>query len=153
MELKNVISTFVNGYKAGTYSRLQYKSNVPVKACYKNVTIVKYSTAVVRFGIRYNTMKAVQNTLKEDYKKNPNEVWILKNYIKYNKNTGKYYLSVYTSNHKNKNIYLVYVDGKFQKQVSSLTEVSEYILPSYFKKNATTSTYCVNLDNVIKIGK
>lgn len=152
MELNKAINSF-NNYKAGTFSNIQYKSVVPVKAQYKNVTIIKYSTAVVRFGIRYVNVKAVKETLNPDYKKNPNEVWVLKNYIKYNKKTDKYYLSVYTSNHKNKNVFLVYVDGKFQKKIDTLSEVSEYVLPSYFKRGGTICTYSINVDNVIKIGK
>ena len=156
MLLTEAIRTFVN-IKPGTFTKFAYRSEVPVKAKYKdNVKIVKYSKAIGRFGIKYTNLKSVKEQLsqvpKKDYKKNPNEYWIFKNILKYNKNTDKYYMTVYTSQHKNKNVFLVYTD-KGLDIVHDLNGFKEYVLPSYFnKKSSGKETYCVCLDNVIYVG-
>lgn len=161
MELNNAIKKMVT-VKKGAFTPITYRTELPIKAKYKtNFKVVKESHGMGRFGIFYGNIASVkERAASAPVKGNDNEVWILKNTIKYNKNTKKFYLVVYTANATNAKIKSVYkvVDTTTGAEVlvtNNKFDLEEYVIASYFKPNngSKVELFSVNLDNVISVGK
>lgn len=153
MELVNAIKLFTT-VKPGTYQRLVFSTDVPVKAAYKkNIWITKQSCSVVRFGINYrNVVKKDPVVTGKKYVKNPNKYWILKNIIEYNKNTDKFYLNVYKSNTKPNVTYFIYKDNTMFVTTNK-EDIKEYVIDSYYNKKNDGPLFKVCLNNVLSVGK
>ena len=157
MLLTEIIKTMAT-IKKGTFTKLCYKTEVPVKAsCKDKIKIVKFNKTVARFGINYGNLASVKAKASNDEapkkKSNPNKEWVLRNIIEYNKNTEKFYLNVYPATCRSNSVYVIYKDNKVITS-NSLSPYKDMIQESYLnrKYNGVNEFYKVNIDNVISVG-
>ena len=147
-ELKKVLENI----HPGSFFRIKYSVEVPLKAEYKNMgyKIIKTVYTTSRTGVRYMKINGVTPSEKKSDKPS-NWSWEKKNYISYNSNTGSYYLNLYPMgmNTYTRVEYKVYLNDK---------EISKYnfkdmIIPSYFKKDGGFSTKIlkIKIDNIIEL--
>lgn len=155
MDIK-MISKAVKNIKPGVFTRITYKSEMPLKAEYKKLgyKIIKITSVTTRFGIHYGNIKDVKENKSEGKMSNKinNFVWIIKNNIQYNKNTKNYYLCTYpTKKGRNSSTkYDVYLNE--EKVFSDIDFIDKaMIIDSYWNKNASNMMK-INIDNVIAIG-
>lgn len=152
MDLNNIIKAITN-IKKGTFIRVRYMTNVPVKSKYKKqgVIITKIGCMTTRFGIHYPNIKSVQD---KKYVHNDNLEWIIKDIIQHNKNNNKDYLCTYpTEKGRNSKFKYIITTPNMTVYSDTLKDVSEYVLPSYFNKKGNTVTMMkINIDNVLQIG-
>ena len=156
--MNKLFEQVVNNLKAGVFARITYKTELPVKAAYKNqgFKVVKTTSSTVRFGINYRNIKSVierKNEVEEDSKKTwtNNYIEVIKNKISFNTSTNKFYLNVYPikkGNNSNSTYILIYPDGF--EVVGDINFIKEYVIPSYFNKSQT-EMFRVNVDNVLSI--
>ena len=153
-EIINAVSKIGNGQ----YVRICYQSELPLKASFKKQNpgskIIKVTETTVRLGVDYDNIQSVidrkSNESPDKEKKNytNNFSWIIENVVKYNSNTDKNYLCVATvKNHSNSHS-VIYNNDK----ETSIEEVKENIIPSYFNKGSDREVYTIKFDNIIKIG-
>lgn len=151
MKLEDAIRTFTNIQK-GAYTKFIFKSDVKVKAEYKNtVQISKYSIATARFGINYS--KTASYVPAKKTTKKSNYISILKNILEYNTNTDKFYVTAYTSPNRTRTAYIVYKDGKIVSVSKDKESIREYVTESVYTSKCNQGIYKVNLANVIRVGK
>lgn len=88
--LVEAIATIPNG----RFFKMCYCTELPLKAEFKHKgwKILKYTFRVTRTGIDYRALKIDSDDIIKNQHKNTR--WILKNKIKYNAYTGKYYLII-----------------------------------------------------------
>lgn len=151
-----MISKAVKNIKPGVFTRITYKSEMPLKAEYKKLgyKIVKISSMTTRFGIHYGNIKEVKESKHEGKISNKvnNFVWIIKNNIQYNKHTKSYYLCTYpTKKGRNSSVkYDVYLND--EKVFSNIDFIDKnMIIDSYWNKNSTNMMK-ININNIIAIG-
>ena len=150
--IKRIIDA-VSKIKNGTFFRISYRTTVPVKSAYKDtVKIEKFVDTTVRTGINYRNTKSYVAPVSSITRKN-NNIWLEsnKNKIKYNFNTDKLYINLYTmQSGDNSHIkYRVSINGDVSV-CNSLNNFREYVQNSYFTKSKS-GMYQVTLDNVYKI--
>lgn len=156
------IKNAVNTTKNGTCVRLGYVTEVPIKTKYKDdLNVRKLVATTGRLGVEYKNIKSVKERLTSQVAKSVrvnNFSWVIRNKLKYNSNTDKYYLSV-ASFPKGSNTKSVYEVRKGNGLEYFFTEkdlekfYGEYIQPSFFKKKTNPSeVYIINIDNVFAVG-
>ena len=160
MELATVI-TALTEIKNGQMARVEYRSEVPVKAAYKKqgVQVIKLTSATVRFGVDYDHIQRVidrKASQPEDIVTNARNTaysWVMKDKLSFNTNTNKHYIRFATlPAGANKYVtYIVIKDG----QVTQASEVAdesikEFVINSYWNGNSP-EVQNVCIDNVIKI--
>lgn len=144
-EIKNV--------KAGTIVRVEYDSQVPVKAASKKngVEVRKITETSCRIGVKYSNIESVKqrkleeamlDTPKKAYT-NPYE-WIIEDRIAYHPEKEKYYLQIASLNegHNTQSKYIVCVEGKeieMSKNELLESEYKDHITNSYFNKPSGTA--------------
>ena len=145
--LKKILDTI----HPGSFFRIQYSVEVPLKAEYKKqgYKIIKTVSTTSRTGVRYMKINGVTPSGKKSDKLS-NWSWEKKNYISYNSNTGKYYLNLYpmSFNTYSKVTYKAYLNGEELQSFST-----NMILPSYITKNGGSGTKVIkiNVDNIINL--
>ena len=160
MELTNIISV-LNEIKNGQRARVEYNSNVPVKAAYRKqgITVIKFTEATVRFGVDYDHIqrvidrKAAQPDDIVTKAKKTAYTWVLKDKLSYNSNTNKHYIRFATlpSGANKHTTYVVIQDGTIKCSISAPDEyLKELVLNSYWNGNSP-EVQNVCIDNVIKI--
>ena len=158
MQYNDIINT-LNNVKNGTFCKICYASNLPVKATFKKqgIEIRKITTKRVRFGVDYDNINTVierkaLNENKETIKRADNFEWIIEDKLSHNKNTGKNYVRFANcTNSKPINDY-VFIDNGVETVIDNLNDYADYIIPSYFKEGGTmpeVQNVCV--DNIIAI--
>lgn len=147
-ELKKVLENI----HPGSFFRIKYSVEVPLKAEYRNMgyKIIKTVYTTSRTGVRYMKINGVTPSEKKSDKPS-NWSWEKKNYISYNSNTGNYYLNLYpmSMNTCTRVEYKTYLNDK---------EIIKYnfkdiVIPSYFKKDGGFSTKIlkIKIDNIIEL--
>lgn len=156
---KEALENILNTIKNGTFVRIGYTTEVPLRAKFKNsnITIKKIVITTGRLGVNYkNISKVTTNTQTSNINRVNNYIWVLKNKLKFNTNTNKYYLPVATiPTGSNTQVQYVIFENENKTCVNSkeqLKKYSEYIIPSYFTKNTNTPIFSVNIDNIWKVG-
>jgi len=145
-ELKKVLENI----HPGSFFRIKYSVEIPLKAEYKNIgyKIIKTVYTTSRTGVRYMKINGVTPSEKKSDKPS-NWSWEKKNYISYNSNTGSYYLNLYPMgmNTYTRVEYKVYLNDKeIIKE-----DFKDMIIPSYFKKAATSKILKIKIDNIIEL--
>ena len=146
-DIYEAISSIPNG----RFFKICYRTEMPLKAEYKNVgyTVYKYTFRVTRTGVNYNNLKEVKECHKEFSRAN-NTKWLIKNKVKTNITNGKDYIVIATmakNEHKEYSYVIVEPNG-IEKRKSCAPK--NMIIPSYFeKKNGSVRN--INLDNIVCI--
>lgn len=137
--------------KSGTFFRVGYKSECPVKAEYKKqgIKVSKFVETTVRTGVKYTHIKGVELASDGEQKKSPYS-WIVPNKIKAHETNGCEYLVVATvnKNHRTKSKYVVTINGV--DTIVDKNEVKEYLINSYFNDNKKSSPVrTIKLTNIL----
>jgi len=153
---KDNVMKCLNNIKPGTFTRITFVTELPLKAEFKNrgFRVTKTTSITTRFGIHYGNIKGVEinNTTKD--KKVNNFYWVdnFKKNLCYNTNTKKYYICTYPTK-KGTNINtkysIKYPDGSFKGNLTSIDK--NMVINSYWNKSSTKMMR-INIDNVLKIG-
>ena len=160
-----MILNALNSIHNGSFVRIKYKSDLPLKAASKKsgIVVTKICNTTARFGIDYYNISSV---IKRDAERTEpkvqrtnNQEWIVEDKISYNRNTDKHYLHVFTvKNHSNSDSkYTVkFEDGHIEEMDHLSDAVKEFIIPSYFKSSkpdyVPTEIKKINTDNILEIG-
>lgn len=157
MELNSIISK-ISKIKNGTFVRISYRTELPVRAEFKKAgyRVIKNCTTTTRTGVYYGNIKEIKEKMQnEGYQisRNENLEWTVKNTIQYNKNTNKHYLCIYpiARGRNTKVKYTVvtpqgtYLDNDFDRGL---------VIESYFnrKNNGVSKMMKIDTKNIIKIG-
>ena len=119
----------------GRFFKICYCTELPLKAKFKNKgwKIFKYTFRVTRTGIDYRALKIDTDDIIKNQHKNTR--WTLKNKIKYNGYTGKYYLIIApmkSGEHKEYSYKIVKPDGSY---VIKHTYDKDMVINSYSTKS------------------
>lgn len=151
--------------KPGTFVRVSYRTEVPVKAADKKagIKVWKEVSTTVRTGVEYSKIASViakksmedPNAEKRAYT-NPYE-WTVRNRIKKHIESGKEYVVVASVNggHNTKTTYFYEgpIIGKVDMGTSIDEKLASVVLPSYFNKKGTASEVrTISFENIISIG-
>lgn len=160
MSILDIICEKVSAIKNGTMARVQYKSELPVKACYKKegISIIKMTDATVRFGVDYDHIaKVIEQraekvaTYETTTPRANNFYWIIENKVSHNTNTNKDYLRfarVNGGSHRH-TLYKMIVGG--DEKVVEKADIEEYVQNSYWNKHSEPEVQNICIDNVISI--
>ena len=136
----------------GRFFKICYRTEVPLKAEYKNkgYKVYKYTFRVTRIGVRYNSLKEVKENNIQEVSRASNSNWLIRNKIKTNITTGKDYIVIATmAKNEHKEYSYVVVDQSGIEKRKSFAP-TDMIIPSYFeKKNGAVRN--INLDNIVCI--
>lgn len=156
---RDFIIDSIKAIKPGCLFRITYKSEIPVKAEFKNngIRLIKITETTVRTGVAYRNLKSVmatEATSSTEHKKS-NFEWVVTNRVSYNSNTDKMYARIATIKNGNNahHKYIVECNG-ICEEVDSLNEAQRnFVVNSYWNKHETPSVQNVSLDNILSIGK
>ena len=161
---RDQIMDTISNVKNGQIVRVTYQSEVPLKATFKDLEmkIYKFTETSVRTGVNYHNIENVIKRKAEQKgeplrKKTNNYEWLIKNKVKYNKNTGKEYI-VFAPLKKGDHTKVIYALC-FESQIIMLSEssfkhvYSDSVIPSYWTPSKTGEDIkTVSFENVIRIG-
>lgn len=143
MEIEKFLE-ILGKYRKGTFVRIAYTSDMPVKAAYKGVTVKKLTITTSRFGVRYGHISGVVPTGKIDYATRINDSLYVHN------KTDETYLQL--APFKRNNTANTRVSYTIDGQPASLEDVKELVTPSYFNRSGEKPPVIrVKLKNVISI--
>lgn len=155
----NNIETKIAKLHGGSFVRVAYKSDLPLKAEYKNkgCIITKVTEKTCRFGVNYFHIETVKQKREKNGEPKPitnNYEWIIPNRVCYNTKTGKKYIAI--ANFKNSAIKTKYIitDEKLNvKTVDKLNDIAkDMVIASYFSdKKEIPEVQKICMDNVLSI--
>ena len=144
----DALTTICESIHPGSFFRVCYETEVPVKAAFKKqgYRIYKHTEVTSRTGVGYKNIEGV--VLSEDNNHTNNYQWVKKNMISYNTSTGKYYFNIYpTENGKRYVEYVIQYNGV--GDIAPLNEIVDMVIPSYFNKSGTSiKKQTINIDNI-----
>ena len=143
----------------GSFFRLAYKSDVPLRAEFKKsgCSITKITEKTCRLGVNYSNIAAViskRETEGEPTRKVTNNYeWIIPNRIAYNTNTGKKYISIANAKKAATRVKYIVTDDKMNvKTIENLGDFEkEMIIGSYFRNGEVPEVQKICLDNILSI--
>lgn len=148
------LKTIISNIKAGTFFRVKYETELPVKAEFKNagVVITKETVTTSRTGVSYDAVRKVFTEDVADANPTPrvnNWSWVLPNRIKYNSNTDKNYLVLAPIND-------MPTETRYFKNGKEVSKDSivDLVRGSYWTSHSTDEVpviITVNADNVVGI--
>lgn len=158
---KNEVLKAMFNYKNGTFVRVAYKSDVPVKAQFKHegYKVSKITETTARLGVQYGHIHTVVERRKleegkEKKERTNNYTWEIPNSMAFNSNTNKEYLTLANvpHGHNTKRKYVVEKPNGDVYTTDNLDSEKELIQDSYFnrKGNGNEIKY-VSLENVVRI--
>lgn len=160
------LTTELDKISNGRIARIGYRTFLPLKAEFKKdgMEIIKFTDTSVRIGVSYDSIESVKerkllNEGTPSRKTVNSYIWLIKNRIRYNKNTEKAYLYVATLNkgHNTNSRYIVNYPKKGIFTTLDSLEGSEFkdcIINSYFsKKSNPREVYNIAIENIYKINK
>lgn len=156
MELNEVVNT-LNNLKKGAFTRIVYQSSPTLTAAAKKsgIEIVKHTQKVVRFGVSYHNIDAVQKSEKErttpKIERAPWCHWVIEDALAKHNTKEEYYVSFASVNggHHTKTEW--FLNGVRVSKEDIVN--SGYVIPSYFKSSGEPAVVQkVNVTNVIHIG-
>lgn len=133
--------------KGGAFFRMKYKTDLPLKAAYRNLgySAVKYSEVTVRTGVKYDHIARVE--VKGNDREN-NYVWIIPYRASHNTKTGLDYLNVATC------VGNAYPHNKYVVNNTEITakELKDngYLIDSYWNRK-DGEVRVIKFDNIIEI--
>ena len=131
-------------YRKGTFVRIAYTSDMPVKAAYSGVSVKKLTITTSRFGVRYGHIAGVVPTGKKDYATRINDSLYI------NDKSSELYLQLapFKRNTTTNSRVSYLIDG----QPASLDKIRDLVIPSYFSRSGEKPPVIrVKLKNVISI--
>lgn len=141
----------------GSFTRVAYKSELPLKADYKKsgCKIEKVTEKTCRLGVAYMNIGKVKESNKESTREVTNNYeWVIPNRVAYNTKTGKKYLAITNYSKPYVKVKYIITDEKLNvKTVSKLDSKDiEMVIPSYFSSNKETPiVQKVLLENVLSV--
>ena len=153
-----MLRDIIEKLKSGTFFRLSYKTDCPVKAMYKKngVKVVKIVETTVRTGVNYRNIKEVieateERTSDRNYV-NPYS-WVISNKIKHHNEKNEDYLVVATAKkHNTESQYLISINGI--DDIISKEELIEqgYLIDSYWNNNKPHSCVrTIKFSNILAV--
>lgn len=149
--------------KGGRIIRITYKTELPLKAEFKKqgYVLTKIIETSVRFGVNYHNISKVierkANMQPKDVSvKSNNYEWVIKDRVKYNKNTEKEYLVVANlPEHQNSRVKYI-LEGTMVGTIDMGSEIDgaykQIIRDSYFTPSATGGEVkTISFSNIINI--
>ena len=159
---KNEIMTALDRIKNGTFVRVKYKSEMPVKAenKKKGISITKYSEATFRTGVKYSNIADViaeretKEPTEQKIRKNNDEV-LIDNKAVHNTNTNKDYVCFATvkNNANIKSMYLIIIGDKKIIADKLNDEYKAFLIDSALSERKVSYVRKINFENIISIGK
>lgn len=155
----------IEAVKPGTFVRISYKTEIPVRAADKKAGIKMWKevSTTVRTGVSYNNIESVimrkshedSNNEKRPYN-NPYE-WVIKNRVKMHTGSGKeyFYFASVNGGHNTKTNYFYEgpVIGVVDMGSSIDEKLAQVVIPSYFNRNGVASEVRqVAFENIISLG-
>lgn len=133
----------------GSFATVTWKSELPVKAAFKESTVEKITTGVVRFGVSYAQLKSVKETgiTPQELPWGQWKAEIPKVLIEHK---GADYVRVTHSNnpkHKARSSYLINGKPATAEEVKSVGFVQE----SYWNRKNDSPVFTIKLENIITI--
>ena len=160
LERDTIISS-ISAVKNGSFCRIKYKSELPLKAEFKKkgYRLVKITEATIRFGVDYEHIGSVierksAEGYQEPAQRENNYSWIIENKVLHNSKTDKDYIRFATVKHgaNKKTIYIVVDEFNEDVIVENLNdEQKSYVQNSYWNRVAP-EVQNVLFENVISIG-
>jgi len=162
---KDIIIKEAINTKPGTITRICYMSEQKVKASYKKQgwKVFKVTETSARLGVNYGHIASViarkaEEQLIETAQRVNNYEWVVENKVRYNNNTGKYYLFTanFNNGHNTKSFYIVTNEEEnFVTVVDDLKNSNfEYLmLPSQWTtSNTHNEVKTISFENIYRIG-
>ncbi len=160
--MREEIISAVRAVRGGAITRVTYKTDVPVKAEFKNqgYKITKIVETTARIGVNYGHLPSVINRKEEtkydSTKRTNNYEWIVKDRICHNTNTGKDYVALVSFNNGHHTKVKYIIDGTFVGVIDMGDEIDKaykhIVLDSYFKKSSNPGEFKrVSFENIIRI--
>ena len=147
MQLNQIIEK-LNGIHNGSFHKIMFKSEPPMKAIYRDsgFKVVKVTEMVMRTGISYDSIKTASD--EPSTKRANNYESVIKNKLLFNTKTQKYYARVYPYSNV-KSCYYV-VNGL---KMVPVEDISEYVIPSYLNKKNSNGVAVLNIgiDNILSL--
>ena len=159
MKIFNDVESIVKELRPGSFFRLGYKTEVPVKAEFKDQYIVyKFVETTVRTGVSYKSLIKDTKVEKKKGTKHHFYTWSLKNKIRKHIEKDIKYLTVARMNNGGNTISM-YVCINKKNGSTSIFDCKEFkdstfsnmIRPSYFNKTTddrNNKFFNVNIDNI-----
>ena len=140
--------------KKGSFQKLQWSKELKLYKKYENedIKITKLSEGVVRFGIEYDNMKAIQEKRENGELPQDNQglnglEWTLYPYLLKNPKTNKEYIRVNTTGNKIKTRY--FLNGEeITKEVAE-----QYCTANNFSKGNPVEVFNIGVENIIAVGE
>lgn len=165
---KEVILNEAAAAKNGTFIRVGYRTELPVKAAYKKqgIRFFKYTEMSVRLGVNYGHIASVlarkaEEALVQTAQRANNYEWVISNKVRHNTATGKDYLYVANIN-EGSNIRKCYIGLKDDEVFSIVPDNAEvfkmlnedYMIPSYWNGSSSMPEVMnISFENIHRIGK
>ena len=153
----NKMMKVINSVKPGSFVRIEYKTELPVKSEYKKFgyRVYKVSQMTTRLGIKYSNMKSVVKT-ENSVPNRPSTMHFINKYVLKNENNENLYLATYPCQQGRNNYSIYIVINENNKDINMFNEsedIKDLVIDSYWNKKGSNNYFVINLNNVKKIGK
>ena len=149
MQLNQIIEK-LNNIHNGSFHKIMFKSEPPMKAIYRNsgFKIVKVTEMIMRTGISYEAVSTKIAPDESSIKRTNNYESVIKNKLLFNTKTQKHYARVYPYS----NVKSCYYAVSGLKMVP-VDDISEYVIPSYLNKKNSDDVVVLNIgiDNILSL--
>lgn len=140
---RNEVITNAKELKNGTFMRVAYKSDLPLKAAHKNegYRISKITETTGRLGVRYGMIHTVierkANTEESGRNYTNNYEWEIPNKVAYNSNTNREYLTIANvpHGHNTRHKFIVEKPNGDTYTVDNLNEEKNLVINSYWNRD------------------
>lgn len=162
---REIIIAEAEKVRPGTFTRIGYKTELPVKSMFKKqgVSITKFVETSARLGVRYHRIAEVIARRAE--KQVPRAAiphinhyeWILKNKARHNVHTGKDYLYVakFNHGHHTKSVFLVETsEGMTLLSAEEFmsSKYKHYVINSYWNEDRIPSEVKnISFENIYRV--
>lgn len=150
------ITTIMNQIKNGTFFKVTYRTEVPLKKSYKDAgyKVVKTSSVITRTGINYKNISGVEIKPLGDLSKPRanNYEAIIANKLYFNANTKKNYINIYpVRGNKTKSTYEFYINDI--KIATRKPEEIDFNSDMFLKKSShgPVPMQRINVENIVSI--
>lgn len=143
----NQITEKLNNIHSGSFHKITFKSEPPMKAAYKNsgFKIVKVTEMIMRTGISYAAIKTVSD--ESSIKRANNYESVIKNKLLFNTKTQKHYARIYPYS----NVKSCYYAVSGPKMVP-VEDISEYVISSYLNRKVDDVVVLnIGIDNILSL--
>lgn len=155
MKFENIIN-IMSQIKNGTFFRVVYRTEVPIKKSFKDegFKVIKTSSVITRTGVNYKNISGVEiKPLGDTGKPRANNYEaIIANKLYFNTNTKKNYINIYpVKNHKTRSVYEFYINNI--KIATRKPEEIDFSDDMFLKKSShgPVPMQRINVENIVSI--